>query len=109
MKERVDFNVHDHHKTELLDENYREIYNQDFKPSKNSKILTKQSSLERADQSDFMNPLKVGYQKIPDDEKKLVHKLKNNDIDQFKIGTEVLATQGSPSTASQKKHFDSRS
>jgi hypothetical protein len=41
VKERVDFNVHNHHRTELLDENYREIYKVDFKPQRNSKVTNR--------------------------------------------------------------------
>ena len=49
VKHRAHFNVHEHHKTALLDENYKEIYDVDFKPVKNSKITNRQSSLEKAD------------------------------------------------------------
>jgi hypothetical protein len=32
INEYTNREIHDHHKTALLDENYREIYNTDFKP-----------------------------------------------------------------------------
>ena len=38
VKQRVDFNVHNHHKTELLEDNYRGDYNLDFKPNMNDKV-----------------------------------------------------------------------
>lgn len=56
-----------------------------------------------------MNPEKVGYQFIPDEETNKVNKLKNNDVDQFQIGSEVLGSQGSPSSASMKKLNNVRS
>lgn len=56
-----------------------------------------------------MNPLKVGYQYIPDEARKMGNKLRNNDLDQFRIGAETLGSQGSPSNSTIHRRDDSRS
>lgn len=40
INEYTNREIHDHHKTALLDKNYREIYKQDFKPTKNPHVTS---------------------------------------------------------------------
>lgn len=94
VKKRVDFNIHDHHKTELVDDNFHEVYKVDFKPQRNSHINNRQSSGDRSDPADPMNPLKVGYQYAQDEMKSKENRKRSRDADQFQIGSEVLG--GSP-------------
>jgi hypothetical protein len=56
--------IHDHHKTILLGDNYREIYNTDFKPQRNPLVTNTQTVNSKTDMLDPMNPQRVGYQYI---------------------------------------------
>ena len=58
INEYTNREIHNHHKTALLDENYREIYNTDFKPQKNPYVTSTQSIHKKLDPKDPINPKK---------------------------------------------------
>ena len=92
VKSRFDSEFNNHHKTELLDDKRRKIYDQSFKPAQNPKVNNHQSVHETMDPKDYMHPDRVGYQLLPNNVDNRTNKFKNVEADQIVLGIQNSAS-----------------